>query len=179
MKKLILRNLPVVDLLLLPFVYPAAWLLKIVRILGVHRLLYCRNALMEIGVFPIRDHYYEPQFDYRKPKQPLSMDRSLPGIEWNISEQLELLATFSFSHELAQIPHEKTDALEFYLDNPAFAPGDAGYWYQLIRLIKPRRIFEVGSGYSTLMAIKAICRNHEEDPNYDCKHVCIEPFSAP
>jgi hypothetical protein len=33
--------------------------------------------------------------------------------------------------------------------------GDAEYWYQLIRLIKPNRIFEVGSGNSTLMAIKA------------------------
>jgi hypothetical protein len=175
-KKMILRILPIVDLLLVPFVYPAAWLLKKVRSAGVRRLPHCRNALMKIGVFPIRDHYYEPQFDNRKTKQPFSMDRNLPGIDWNIAEQLELLATFSFSHELAQIPHEKPDTLGFYLNNVAFESGDAEYWYQLIRLIKPRKIFEVGSGNSTLMAIKAIRRTHEEDSNYDCKHVCIEPY---
>jgi hypothetical protein len=45
--------------------------------------------------------------------------------------------------------------------------------------VKPRRIFEVGSGNSTLMAIQAIRRNREETPGYDCKHVCIEPYEMP
>jgi hypothetical protein len=179
MKKMIIKILPVFDLLLVLFVYPAAWLLMKVRRIGVHRLSNCRNALMKIGVFPIRDHYYEPQFDYRKIKQPFFMDRNLPGIDWNVAEQLKLLATFSFSHELARIPHEKPEALEFYLNNGTFESGDAEYWYQLIRSIKPRKVFEAGSGNSTLMAIKAIRRNHEEDPNYDCKLVCIEPYEIP
>lgn len=176
MKELIIKLLPVLDMLLFLFVYPSAWLLKYVRKAGVHRLPNCKNALMKIGVFPIRDHYYEPQFNNRRPKKPFSQDRCLPGIDWNVAEQLKLLDTFSYSQEIADIPIEKPDNFEFYLNNVMFLSGDAEYWYQLIRSIKPNRIFEVGSGNSTLMAIKAIRKNHEEDPNYSCKHICIEPY---
>ena len=180
MKKLILRFLPIADFPLLLFVYPSAWLLKqLRRQIIASRLPNCKNALMKIGVFPIHDHYYEPQFDYRKTIQPFSKDRILPGIDWNISEQLKMLATFSFSQELANTQQEKPDTLDFYLNNGTFESGDAEYWYQLIRLIKPKRIFEVGSGNSTLMAIKAIRKNHEQEPNYKCKHVCIEPYEMP
>jgi hypothetical protein len=179
MKKMILGFLPVADFLLAPFVYPSAWLLKNVRRAGVQNLPICKNALMKIGVFPIRDHYYEPQFDNRKTKQPLSQDRILPGIDWNTTEQIRFLAAFSFSQELADIPQKKVNTLDFYLNNGPFESGDAEYWYQLIRSIKPKRIFEVGSGNSTLMAIKAIRKNHEQEPNYKCKHVCIEPYEMP
>ncbi|MFZ5523298.1 MAG: class I SAM-dependent methyltransferase [Pseudomonadota bacterium] len=179
MKKLILRFLPIADMLLAPFVYPSAWLLKKVRCLGIQNFPYCKHILMKIGVFPIADHYYDPQFDNRKPKQPFSQDRILPGIRWNTAEQINKLNTFSFSKELADISQDQSHTLEFYMNNGSFISGDAEYWYQLIRSVKPRRIFEIGSGNSTLMAIKAIRRNMEEDPNYNCKHVCIEPYQMP
>jgi hypothetical protein len=179
MKELIYRFLPLADILLAPFVYPSAWLLKNVRHAGVQRLPNCKNALMKIGVFPIRDHYYEPQFDHRNTKKPLSQDRTLPGIDWNTPEQLKILSEFSFSRELAGIPKKKPDTLDFYFDNGTFGFGDAEYWYQLIRSTKPKRVFEVGSGNSTLMAIKAIQKNQRQDPNYRCKHVCIEPYEMP
>jgi hypothetical protein len=54
MKRLIEKLLPLVDILLMPFVCPAAWLLKNIRRAGVHRLPLCKSALMNVGVFPIR-----------------------------------------------------------------------------------------------------------------------------
>ena len=179
MKKLIKKILPVADIILIPFVYPAAWLLKNIRKAGVHRLPHCKNVLLNVGVFPIRSHYYEPQFDYRISKPNLSQDRSLQGINWNISGQLKMLENFTFSKELEDIPQEKPESLKFYLNNGAFESGDAEYWYQLIRTIKPKRIFEIGSGNSTLMAINAIGKNHDDDPNYKCEHICIEPYEMP
>ena len=179
MKSLILRFLPIIDFLLIPFVYLSAKLLKKVRSVGVHRLPGCKNTLMKIGVFPIRNHYYEPQFDHRELKQPLSQDRILPAIDWNVAEQIKILSALSFSQELSNIPLQKPDALDFYLNNGAFESGDAEYWYQLIRSIKSKRIFEVGSGNSTLMAIKAIRKNNESEINYKCMHVCIEPYEMP
>jgi predicted O-methyltransferase YrrM len=142
-------------------------------------LPHCKNALMNVGVFPIRNHYYEPQFDNRNPKPDFSQDRNLPGIHWNISGQLETLKRFTFAQELADIPQEKPRSLTFYLNNGTFESEDAEYWYQLIRAIKPRRIFEIGSGNSTLMAINAIGRNHDDDQDYTCEHVCIEPYEMP
>ena len=64
--------------------------------------------------------------------------------------------SFKYAGELADLPHEKPDALEFYLGNDSFLPGDEEYWYQLIRAFKPVQIFEIGSGNSILMAIRAI-----------------------
>jgi len=181
MKKLIIRSLshPLADLLLAPFVYPCAWLLKMIRITGVQKMPRCKNALMKVRCFPILDHYYEPQFNYQNQKQPLSQDRILPGIDWNIAEQTRILSTFLYSQELAGISQQKAGSLDYSLDNSSFLSGDAEYWYQLIRAFKPRRIFEVGSGHSTLMAIKATRKNHEEDSTYQCKHVCIEPYEIP
>jgi len=165
--------------LLMPFVYPAAWLLKNIRRAGVHRLPLCKSALMNVGVFPIRNHYYEPQFDNRTPKLDFSQDRSLPGINWNISGQLEFLERFVFSPELVNIPKDKPEPLKFHFNNAMFKSGDAEYWYQLIRTIKPRKIFEVGSGNSTLMAMNALAQNQVDDPSYKCEHICIEPYEMP
>lgn len=178
-KKLILALLPFADILLFPFVIVAAWLLKNIRHAGVENLPFCKRAFMWVGVFPIRNHYYEPQFDHRALKQPLSQDRILPGVDWNVDEQLDLLSNFSRGSELEGTPLEKTEKLEFYVNNGAFGPGDADYWYQLIRQIKPKRIFEVGSGNSTLMGVRAIQKNKADDPAYSCKHVCIEPYEMP
>lgn len=180
MKRLIKKALPFADIMLMPLVYPAAWLLKGIRKAGVRRLPLCKNALMQVGVFPLRNHYYEPQFDNRNPKPEFSQDRNLPGIDWNVPGQLNTLRSLTFSQELLDIPKERQPGrLEFYLHNGSFESGDAEYWYQIIRATKPKRIFEVGSGNSTLMAVKAIARNRQEDPGYTCEHVCIEPYEMP
>ena len=65
------------------------------------------------------------------------------------------------------------------MNNAAFDSGDAEFWYQIIRLKKPRRIFEVGSGHSTLMALQAVKQNERDDESYRCDHVCIEPYENP
>jgi hypothetical protein len=157
-------------------VFLSAWLLKIIRIAGVQRLPLCKTTLFNVGVFPIRSHYYEPQFDFRETHHSFSEKRSLPGINWNIQGQLEIINELNFSTELENIPTEKGHDLNFYINNGTFESGDAEYWYQLIRLKKPKKIFEIGSGNSTLMAINAIRKNREENANYKCEHVCIEPY---
>jgi len=52
MKKLIQKILPVVDIILMPFVYPAAWLIENIRRVRVHKLAFCKNALISVGDFP-------------------------------------------------------------------------------------------------------------------------------
>ena len=179
MKKLILKIIPVADIIFMPFVYPTAWLLKNIRRVGVHRLPLCKDALLKVGVFPIRNHYFEPQFDNRSPNPEFSENRNLQGINWNVLGQLKMLKAFTFSQELMGIPQAKKESVQFYLNNGAFESGDAEYWYQIIRAIKPKRIFEVGSGNSTLMAVKAINMNQDEDPSCKCEHICIEPYEIP
>jgi len=179
MRKLILAILPIADLLLVAFVYPAGFLLKLIRQAGVHRMPLCKAALLRIGVFPIRNHYYDPQFDNRSPKIPFAAERTLASLDMNTDGQLALLGQLSFARELDDTPREKTSDFEFYFGNRSFESGDAEYWYQLIRTFKPRHIIEIGSGNSTLMAIRAIRQNKADDPAYACEHVCIEPYEMP
>src|SRR5262249_9316909 len=109
----------------------------------------------------------------------LGEKRRLAGIDWNVSGQLEFLKELVYGDELAGLPESRRDELSFYLNNGSFISGDAEYWYQLIRTKKPARIFEIGSGNSTLMARRAIAKNREENPGYQCRHVCIEPYEQP
>lgn len=167
------------DLMLRPLVFPAARLLKRIRTMGIQRFPGCRAALMEVGVFPIDDHYYEPLFNPKHLTRPLTTERILPGIAWNIPGQLALLGEFAFSEELRDVPLSKQSDHAFFFNNGFFESGDAEFWYNIIRARKPRRIVEIGSGYSTLMARRAIAANTAADPAYRCDHVCVEPTRAP
>jgi hypothetical protein len=163
--------LPVADLLLAPLLIPAALLMKAIRRAGVERMPVCRRLLMRIGVFPVRDHYYEPLFDMRRLRRPLHEERELPGIDWNEAEQLALLESFTHGDELADVP-ELAAGMEFHWRNDAFCSGDAEYLYQLVRARKPARVVEVGGGYSTLLLEKATGRNRAERPGAEFRHVC-------
>lgn len=176
MSKLLKRLYSIVAVVFAPLTILSAIWLKFIRIKGISVLE--EKVLMSIGVFPILDHYYEPLINPKKYlKYDLKNDRNLPGIDLNINYQLTLLDKFDYYDELLEFPldEEKTGP-EFYYNNSTYGPGDAEYLYSIIRLVKPRRIIEIGSGYSTLMAINAIRKNKQENESYSCSHVCIEPY---
>ncbi len=131
---------------------------------------------MRVGIFPVRDHYYEPLFNPRHLSKSLREDRPLPAIDFNVAEQLSLLGKFDFNEELKKFPLDKTENLEFYYHNPSIGTGDAEYLYNMIRFYKPKRIIEIGSGHSTLMALNAVKQNKQDDDKYSCEHICIEPY---
>lgn len=165
--------LRVADVLLAPLVLPAAALLREVRRVGLARMPVSRAILRRLGVYPVRDHYYEPVF---RRAAPDSRERELPGIDWNVEEQLRLLKRFDVAAELERFPLERPAGGGYFYHNRFFESGDAEYLYALIRTLRPRRLYEIGGGFSTLMARAAIERNAELDPAYRCEHVCIEPF---
>nr|WP_240963095.1 class I SAM-dependent methyltransferase [Antrihabitans stalactiti] len=49
----------------------------------------------------------------------------------------------------------------------------------MIRHHQPRTIVEIGSGSSTLIGLKAVRKNRELDPSYQCNYICIEPYEVP
>ncbi len=56
-------------------------------------------------------------------------------------------------------------------------PCDVDLYYLNIRKFKPRRIIEVGSGYSTMVCLKAMEQNKIEGIKTEL--TCIEPFEMP
>lgn len=136
------------------------------------------RVFRKIGIYPLLDHYYEPLFNPAHLRKPLSDDRELRGIDWNVDEQLDLLKKFHFNDELIKFPVYQQADHEFYYRNGFFESGDAEYLYNMIRLFKPKRIFEIGSGRSTLLAASALRANRTDDPGYQCEHVCVEPYEV-
>jgi hypothetical protein len=178
-KILIKLLFPILDLCLAPFVLPAAFLMKLLRRAGVERLPVSRKALSTAGVFPVIDHYYEPLINFDLLLKPLEQQRFLPGINMNAAEQLSLLERFRFSEELRPFLAPKISDLTYSFGNGYFDSGDAEFLYNLVRLRKPKRVVEIGSGNSTLLVIEAVRRNQNEDPAYRCEHICVEPYEMP
>jgi predicted O-methyltransferase YrrM len=172
------RLLGLVDILLLPGAIAAALVMRLIRTVGIERLPQTLKGFRKLGVFPIRDHYYEPLFNPSHLRRPLSEDRELPGLDWNIGDQLALLTQFRFNEELIAFPLTRQSNMEFFYNNRYFESGDAEFLYNMIRFFKPRRILEIGSGHSTLMAVNAVQANRVVDPDYICEHICIEPYEA-
>jgi hypothetical protein len=175
-----LKKLRGFDFLFSILVIPAAYLLLMYRRAGSGQLPRTTLRLKDIGVFPIRNHYYEPLFDGRLLSRPLQEDRHLPGIEFNVPAQLELLNALSFANELKSLNlTRRNDAIDaFQIQNGTFESGDADFLYQLIRHIKPLKVVEIGSGNSTKIARLALKKNKSET-GAGYQHICVEPYEQP
>lgn len=169
------------DILAIPFVLVSACALRMVRRAGVDLMPRCKQALLAIGVFPITDHYYEPLFNPAELQiSKLSEPRTLPAISWNDNGQLELLSKLAhFAPEFTEVSQSLNVTGTYFRNNSRFGTGDAEYWYCIIRHLKPKRIIEVGSGFSTMLAARALLSNRMADDLYACTHTCIEPYEMP
>jgi hypothetical protein len=65
---------------------------------------------------------------------------------------------------------------EFYLDNGFYGPVDAHVLYCMVRHVKPARILELGSGFSTLVTLSAGRVNEEEARPLD--HRIFDPYAG-
>jgi len=135
---------------------------------AAHHLLYLAQSQPELSdrwgyhIRPI--HYYEPLPDYRSiTTEQIERRRSYPAIDFHWDEQLTLIS------ELAMYRDELT-SVAFNFENEYFGGFDAAIYYSLIRHLKPQRIIEVGGGYSTQIASKALAMNGAG------KLTCIEPY---
>lgn len=172
------KYLPI-DWILLPFVALAAPVLWLVRRIGLHRMRACRRTLVGVGVLPLRRHYYDPYIDESLLRRPLDLPRNLPGVDLRVNEQLALLRKMTFASEVRELGSSARGGQQFRFGNGSFESGDAEFLYQFVRLVKPQRVVEIGSGFSTLVVRDALAANKQEDPSYLPEHVCIEPFEMP
>lgn len=168
------------DIIAAPLTILSSVWFRYFRARGSHEMPVTNKILQRVGIFPIADHYYEPLFNASKYlRHPLNQARHLPGIELNVNEQLELVQEFDYFVELENFPKEKVKDLSFFHNNGSYMHGDAEYLYSLIRKKKPKRLIEVGCGFSTLVIEEAIKKTKEEEEDYHCHHICIEPFEMP
>jgi hypothetical protein len=183
MKNLIKKLLPLLELLFLIPLIISAFVLKLYRRVGSKNLKLSTNILKKIGVFPIRDHYYEPLFNDKYLANDLRKPRNLVGIDFNEKEQIKLLKQLTYQNDFDYFLKKeinKSDFSSFKIDNGSFDSGDAEFLFNFVRYIKPKKIIEVGCGESTKIIQSAIKLNNTEQVEESiCSHVCIEPYEQP
>jgi predicted O-methyltransferase YrrM len=125
----------------------------------------------KLGIHVLPVHYYSPIPEIGKLREEIWQRVSeLPGINMNEEIQLKLLEEFEkYSDEFNSLPLQKGDG--FYVSNPSFGAVDAEIYYCMIRHFRPRKIIEVGAGFSTLLAAETVERNA-----IDCEIVAIDPY---
>lgn len=131
-------------------------------------------------VTPVPYHYYQPVFNPHDLAETIwTKPDPLYGIDMNVPGQLTLLRSFTaYSDELQTIPiSEPSEDNGFFYNNTFFESGDAEILYSMVRRYKPKKVIEIGAGYSTRMIKRALKKNREEGAV--AEQICIEPFSNP
>ena len=101
-------------------------------------------------------HHYSPipaPGDVRKRAAQIwgKPQKGVPGIDLNEEEQLLALAEFEGYYRDLPFPERKTSGFRYYYENPNYSYSDAISLFCMIRRARPKRIVEVGSGYSSAL----------------------------
>jgi hypothetical protein len=99
-------------------------------------------------------------------------ETALPGIDLRTADQLDLLATIGRTCEGMQPPATRSDGWRYWSDNPMFGSQDALVLHGMLRLHRPRRVVEVGSGWSSAVMLDTAERFLELRPHL----TFVEPY---
>lgn len=122
-------------------------------------------------------HFYSPIPSLEEIKKDESiifgtMPRVIQGLELHESEQLHLLEGFVQYYKEQPFRSHKTQGMRYYFENPAYSYSDAIFLYCIIRHLKPKRIIEIGSGFSSCVTLDT----NELLFNDSIETTFIEPF---
>ena len=135
---------------------------------------YASNRFLK---FASPGHYYSPIPDLElvnRARRSIFDDqvREIPGIDNNEAAQLALLDDFSRFND--EIPFKDTPSpgSRYYYQNPFFSYGDAFILYSMLRHFRPKRIVEVGSGFSSAVMLDT----NDAFLSRECHFTFIEPY---
>lgn len=97
-------------------------------------------------------HFYSPlpsHEDIAEAYEKNSFGPPFPAVELNEKEQQSRLERFADYYSGQPFPEQPAPGWRFHLDNPSYGHFDAIMLYGMLREAQPRRIIEVGSGFSS------------------------------
>lgn len=121
-------------------------------------------------------HFYSaiPSTDERNAFEANTLPtlEALPGIRINQSQQRSLMKEFKNYYDECSFPEKKTTESRFYFSNPAYAHTDALTLYSMMRHFQPKKVIEVGSGFSSC----AMLDTNDHFFNGEIEFTFIEPY---
>lgn len=99
-------------------------------------------------------HFYSPIPSLKeiKAKEDLifkSMPNDMPGIHLQVENQLKLLKEFEALYDQLPFTPKKQRNFRYFFENSNFSYGEGTILYSMMRYLQPKRIIEIGSGYSS------------------------------
>jgi predicted O-methyltransferase YrrM len=103
-------------------------------------------------------HYYSPipslqQVGQHEDRIFAAPPRTLPGIDLREAEQLQLLDSLGAFYDEMPWGARPRPGLLYHYDNTAFSYPDAIMLHGMLRHVRPARVVEAGSGWSTLLML--------------------------
>jgi hypothetical protein len=137
------------------------------------------DACLELGCLPMMVHFYSPVPDIKDLFARGLFDKksTLPGIDFRPEKQLDFLADLGrkFGAECKWPPRATgADPAEFFLFNDFFSFGCASSLHTIVRNFKPKRLWEVGSGFSSRIISTALAMNLGE--GHPCEYGIVDPY---
>lgn len=90
---------------------------------------------------------------------------TFPGIDLRVEEQLKRLDEFANLAATFPWAERAQPNLRYHYANRPYAHGDGLFTAAMLTQLRPRRLVEIGSGYSTLLALDVRDRLVESDPD--------------
>lgn len=100
-------------------------------------------------------HFASPLPDHNAIERDYSRSVSgdVNGIDFDVGEQLELLATIAPQAKSIAFPEQPADGFRYHFENDFLTYGDALVLAGMMRHLRPRRIVEIGSGFSSALML--------------------------
>lgn len=134
------------------------------------------DLCLQEGCLPVPVHFYQPIPDLNDLRQRKVWDRVSPlrGINMNPNSQIALLKEMAalFSHECKWPIDPTSNPDDYYHKNNSFGFQCASLLHYMIRYFSPKKIIEVGSGFSSRIISSAIKLNTERS----CDYSIIDPY---
>ncbi|HEU0046158.1 MAG TPA: class I SAM-dependent methyltransferase [Nitrososphaera sp.] len=137
-----------------------------------------REKIQEYGVNVIPSDFYSNTPSIEEIKNSYEYKEKAPYLNEDLfndeflTEVLRDLSEYS-SEFNPDTDGDENDCRQFFWRNSQFSYSDAMSYYCFLRKYKPARVVEIGSGFSTLIAMEATQRNGFGEIT------CIEPFPRP
>jgi hypothetical protein len=80
-------------------------------------------------------------------------EAGIPAVDLNDAVQCRTLEALARFHDQMPFGDEKTEGLHYFFRNPAYSYGDATVLYAMLLHLRPRRLIEIGSGYSSCVTL--------------------------
>ncbi|MFC1862384.1 class I SAM-dependent methyltransferase [Thermodesulfobacteriota bacterium] len=139
------------------------------------------DQCLKQGFLPVPVNYYSPIPDIEDltERNIWNIKSNMVGIDLREDAQIGLLKVFAekYNNECNWPLFPTQNSNEFYTENDSFGGGCASITHSFIRHFKPERVFEIGSGMSSLIIDKAIKLNDSEAKR-ESIYTIIDPYPS-